>query len=225
MYHWELSSYVKRAHGQFLHYSSKYGLISIGDYHSSNNLTVLKFHDYNNDNWKWQNIDTEWKSRCWMSAAMITNDMLICCGGHYYRKYVDVYNFKTKKMKKLASMNEERRFSGIFVDDINNQKVYVGGGFDNDSSKKFEFYDIKKNKWICLCDTNGNHKLWPIIWSDEPNIINIASTSQCKMIEKIDIRENKWNNLYVEDFDDLFGLKINIDQTGNRLLFDNRTIV
>ena len=105
-------------------------------------------------------------------------------------------------------MNDERCYSGIYVDNIGYNRVYIGGGWD--LPKKFEYFDINENEWISLCDTNGSHQYWPCIWSDNnnPNLINIASVYKSKYIEQIDIRENKWNEYKInnhESIDTLFG--------------------
>ena len=107
-------------------------------------------------------------------------------------------------------MNNDRRFSGICVDEYVNDKVYIGGGYR--SSQKCEWYNTTKNKWISLNDTNGTHESWPIIWNTNPNVINIASVHHCKIFETNDIRENKWNIIKDNDqFDILFGKKIQSD--------------
>ena len=111
-------------------------------------------------------------------------------------------------------MNQTRNLSGICVDTFNKNRVYMGGGRGSsyDAAKqKVEYYDISKNIWIEICDTNGDHKRWPVLWfeDDSNNILNIASTTS-KLFEKIDLREaNKWNT-YIENenFNNLFGVKI-----------------
>ena len=100
--------------------------------------------------------------------------------------------------------------------------VYIGGGWE--APKKFEYYNLTKDKWISLNDTNKPHKTWPMIWNDKPNIINIASIKDCKLFEKIDIRENKWNinrdlTNDTKCIDKLFGINIDIDNIHHRLLY------
>ena len=123
-------------------------------------------------------------------------------------------------------MNRPRVYSGIYVDDIMNDKVYIGGGMNFPES--FEYFNIKKNQWISLTNMNKRHKIWPLIWNDDdnPNIINIASVYQCKIFERIDIRENKWNEykLNSKSFDDLFGANIDIGQTLSRLLVTRHSL-
>ena len=74
-----------------------------------------------------------------------------------------------------------------------------------------ECYDIVKNEWITISEkTVGEHRMYPIIWTENNNIIHIAST-RCKLFEKMDLRENKWI-VYVgnddKSFDNIFGTVI-----------------
>ena len=135
----------------------------------------------------------KWNPKRWhISATMINDDKLICCGGmNNYLQYVDLFDFKTQKLTKLERMNEKRRYSGIWCDKFNIDKVYIGGG--SEAPKKFEYYNVVKNKWILLHDTTQKHNIRPIIWNEHnPNIIFIASMNNyCKLIEQIDIRQNE----------------------------------
>ena len=216
----------KDSHGQFLEYSAKYELISIGNGGSGYPFGTIKLNEMGNmDNLKWNIIDWKWeKRRYWLSAAMISDDQLICCGGYpTYTKYVDIFDFKTNKMIKVAEMNDNRYYCGICVDEFNNnERIYIVGGFD--ANQKIEYFDINKNLWISLSDTNGIHSTWPIIWNDDPNIINVASVDS-KSFEMIDIRQNKWltyiTNSSENDndltFNKVFGKTVN-DTDDTRLL-------
>ena len=186
--------------------------------------------------WKWKKIDTKWENaRSAVAAAMINDNKLICCGGDARfseakvdRKRVDIYNFKTNTMTKLSNMKNERESAGIYVDNNVYQRVYIGGG--KYSSQKVEYYDIIKNKWTLLCDTNTNHKYWPILWDKNPNVIIIGSVHKKKdLFEQIDIRENKWKKYYINDGNvsslyNIFGVKADIYKSDDayndsRLLF------
>ena len=116
-------------------------------------------------------MNIEWRNdhkREHISAAMFTEDNLICCGGVNYRRDVDVYDFIEKKMRKLAYMSNPRRHAGIcVVDDYMHKNVYIGGG--SESPNTFECYNAEKNKWTSLCNTKNNHKYWPIIWNEDIN--------------------------------------------------------
>ena len=127
---------------------------------------MLKFDDkYKSQNdWKWQNIETKWSKRGYISAAMITDNNLICCGGTEYRQDVDIYSFVDQKMTQLAEMNNMRTCAGICIDNYKNRNVYVGGG--DLSPKAFECYHAAKNKWISSVNTKNEHKKWPIIWNE-----------------------------------------------------------
>ena len=185
-------------------------MIAIGGY-NDNGFNILKFDDENDikNDWKWYKMNEKWEqTRLGVAAAFMTDDKLICCGNS---KYVDIFDFSTKTFTKLKNMNTERRNSGINVDVSNNQRIYVGGG-SGYADNKCEYYNIIKNEWISLPDTNSKYPIWPIIWNDNynSNIINISAVYNCKVIEQIDIRENKWNVFLTNidgnsSFDKLFG--------------------
>eukprot|EP01084_Bolivina_argentea_P159891 278489_1 len=220
IYGWKLPLFTTCACGQYLLYSNKYGLISVGDGYDdrtgTNDLTILNFNEISDDlkSFKWK--DTKWKwtegehGRPNLSAAFINDDKMICVGGGgIYVKFVDIYDFKTNKMTKLSEMNEQRGCCGICVDEFIGNKVYVAGGYRSEST--FEYYDINKDKWVKLADTVGQHDRWPLIWNEQPNIIIIAGASDRKGFESIDIRENKWNDYVLYDnknVDDLFGTDV-----------------
>ena len=115
-------------------------------------------------------IDIEWQLRMSPSTTMMNDDKLICCGGDNYETDADIFDFATKKITKLANMNNDRELAGICIDDYIHNNVYVGGG--ERSGNTFEYYDIIKNKWICLCNTAHYHEYWPIILNYDPNTIN-----------------------------------------------------
>ena len=221
-YCWKLPSFKNESLAQNLLYSKKHGLISIGDAENNHNFAVLKFYDDKSDDdydeWKWRDLSWKWPTkRCALSAAFIDDDKLICCGGSEgYREYVDIYDFTTKSMTKLSSMNEKRTYSGICIDKYNKERIYVGGGYY--SSNTFEYYDFIKDSWISLANTNGQHKYWPIMWNENANIIFI--TSNCKVIEKIDIRENKWCN-YMNNENNDYIFRNTVNSWKSRILIDN----
>ena len=200
-------------------YSKKYGLISIGDQRDNYKIDVLQFADQSVYDWK--HVECKWQSkRCAVAAAFISDDKLICCGGggnDDNRKLVDIYDFTTTETTTLCNLNEKRTYSGIYVDEYVNGRIYVGAGYYSD--KSFEFYDATKNKWMLLANTNGTHRFWPIIWKDNPNVIHIASSEDCKYFEKLDIRQNKWMD-YIknESFDSTFGTEININSSSRLLM-------
>ena len=78
-----------------------------------------------------------------------------------------------------------------------------------------------KNKWILLNDTRGKHNRFPIIWNDNnPNILNIASVG--KLVERIDIRENKWHSYkpHNKRFDKLFERRFYNDDYRDYMMHD-----
>eukprot|EP01084_Bolivina_argentea_P208054 354851_1 len=208
LYCWALPQLQRGISQTYTLYSSKYGLISVGCSNTVSqpqlSFNILRFDEENisKEEWKWKQ-NTMQTARDALCATMISNDQLMCCGGLDKYKYVDMYDFITKQWTQLCDMHCKRRYSGICFDKYN-ERVYVGGGAEK--PYKVEYYDIQKNKWILIGNTNGNHERFPVIWTDGANIVNIGST-WCKMLETIDLRENKWKNMFANDkggFENLF---------------------
>ena len=190
-------------------YSAKYGIIRIGGYHQS----AISHLQFNNDDIKWKEIMKMGRSRGLSSAVMINENKIFCCGGYVgaYKNFTEIFDLENKKEIKLKQMTHKRCRVGIYKDEHEENKIYIGGGkiAYSKGSNKFEYYDLNKNNWFNLGDTNGTHGCNPIIWKDDPNIINIASVWS-KQFEKMDLRENKWN-IFIKDhgdrsFDDVFGV-------------------
>ena len=187
-------------------------MISIGNFNNTKNgFNILKFDDIhcnkkNQNKWKWNEMKLN-TQRPQPSAAMIDDDRIITCGGYRVYNHCDLYDFNTKIWTNLASTKEERHNNGICADKLYNKRVYIGGGSMN-KYKKFEYYDIYKNEWYLLADTNDGHKFHPILWMESSNVIYIAS-AWSNSIERMDVRENKWT-LYVSNnssktFENIFG--------------------
>ena len=217
-YHWILPPLLVQCMGASVLYSNKYGLIEIGGY-SKQCFSLLPF---NNKSLalNWENIDKWSKPRGYIASSFINEDLIICCGGfkNGYVDCADIYNLKQKKWIKISDMKQARCRSGIYVDKINKQRVFIGGGKIRVPMKKFECYDINKNIWTLLSDTIGYHCADPLIWMDNPNIINIIS-SFCKIWEQMDLRENKWK-IKTGFFDNPFGKAVKSNSFGCRLLAD-----
>ena len=221
-FYWKLPSFSASVQCPYAVYSAKHGLITIGNFaESANGFNILKFEEYTKENeneWKWKEskLDTQ---RPQPSAAMIDDDRIITCGGWHQYQHCDLYDFNTKKWKKLPSTNEKRHNSGIYVDQFVNKRVYVGGGAMG-KYKECEYYDISKNQWYSLPDTNMEYKFHPILWMENSNIINIAS-SYSKSFEMMDLRQRKWD-VYVKSdgsktFEDVFGASISANSIHVRL--------
>ena len=165
--------------------------------------------------------------RGYITATMINDDKLICIAGYDDNKavnYVDLYDFNTKKWTILADKHKAAYLSGIYLSGINN-RIYVCCGSDgytvDGKIYESEYYDISQNKWIKLPNTNNKHGGRPAVWLENGNNLYIASAlGNC--IEKMDLRENKWNIIMGGDakksFDDLFGSKISEKNAKNTLV-------
>ena len=147
------------------------------------------------------------------TGAFIDDDKLICCGGYMKYQYCDLYDFKQKKWRKLADLKQRSQNSGICTDKTTKnekERVYVGGG-SKGNLHQMQFFDINKNKWFSLPDTNGDHKHHPILWFDDVNVLYTAS-AWCNIVECMDLRENKWN-IHVspskdKTFETIFGASV-----------------
>ena len=204
--YWQLPSFDAMVSGTYTLYSQNYGLFTVGD-----GFYVLQFNEYDNNinQWKWRKIKMN-KKRKHLSAAMITDKQLMCCGGGGNEQLVDLYDFEAKKWTNSCDMTTERNSPGIVAEKYMNERVYVGGGKPH--QKKTEYYDIVKNKWYLLAETAGSHGRDAIMWMDDANTVNIAS-SYANTFERMDIRENKWTT-YIgigtnKSFESVFGRGLN----------------
>ena len=122
--------------------------------------------------------------------------------------------------KSCCSFRVEKLLLPICGNDNNIPTViYVCGG-NRAPYKKCEYYDINKNRWYEMKDTEATHNNWPVLWMENANILNIASTSQF-VFEQMDLRENIWRKYIGHDtketFESMFGCKIH-SATKTRLL-------
>ena len=228
--HYELPKLPISIGGACSIYSKKYGLIQIGNINSFSRKE--SFHIFSFNDYKWIKIKKGMqKERSFLSAIMINDDQLFCCGGtkDKYLSDTDIYNFDTKKWIKLSNKTVEVCRAGLCIDKVVHKRIYAGGGkkvpFSAQSKvKTVEYYDLNKNKWIILPDSNGIHASYPILWIDNGNILYMASTfANC--VERIDLRENKWNvvmgiNTKIP-FTNLFGINIAAKSLKSRLLSMN----
>ena len=98
-------------------------------------------------------------------------------------------------------MNYARYSCGIVYDKLLNL-VYVGGG--HNAENKVEYYDINKNKWINIPNTEMSHSSRPVLWTDN-KLLYIASIYSDSM-EYIDLRINNkgWNVIYGQNYNTLW---------------------
>ena len=71
--------------------------------------------------------------------------------------------------------------------------IYVGGGYDEEEDialKDMEYYNLEKDVWSSLPDTNKGHDMYPLIWLEDNNLLHIMSISS-NCIECLDLREGK----------------------------------
>ena len=127
------------------------------------------------------------------SAVMTKNKRLVIVSGKI--KNVDIFNIDNNEWNKCKEKVYGADVSGIYYDDMNDN-IYVGGGYDvgrHTALKIMEYYNLEKNIWTALPDTNKMHDMYPLIWlEDYNNLLHIMSISS-NCIEFIDLRggENK----------------------------------
>lgn len=215
LYNWNLPNFKTNIDGNSLIYNN-YHLFSIGGiekrYGYSDKIYCLSFHQnhqiLNKTQWKWQNIVNMQAKRCWSSPIMVkrsnsnynyidnnnnNNKSLIVIGGRNHwgsQTIVEIFNFNKSKWNYLQSCNYARYKAGIYYDKLINN-LYLAGG--HNAEKKIEVYDIIKNKWRNLPDTNIKHENYPIIW--KTNCILYITSTDSNSIEYIDLRTNKTNNI------------------------------
>ena len=87
---------------------------------------------------------------------------------------------------------------------------------------KVEWYDIDKNVWNNLPDTNKAHDMNPLIWIENNDLFHIMSISG-NCVECIDLRDGKEWKLKIDDISKLFHTKFAatnniLDITASRLV-------
>ena len=83
-FYWSLPSMKTKISRSFALYSTKYGLITIGNAEIQNSFNILSFDDYAAYKWKENRMHRLSK---YPSATMVSDDKLICCGGWLLSKF------------------------------------------------------------------------------------------------------------------------------------------
>eukprot|EP01084_Bolivina_argentea_P271520 462061_1 len=181
-------------------YSANHGLIAIGANNKKNSKNNSIFSKLHLDIGKWGKIDKMDRWRKMGISTMIDENKLIYCGGFYNRTYVkwaSLYDFNENKWIKMSNMNDKRCRSGIYCERYVYKRVYIGGGKTSRGAvNTFEYLDIAKDKWIVIKNSKYSH-VNPIIWMENPNIINIASV-YANIFECMDLRMGKWKLISIK---------------------------
>ena len=192
-------------------YSDKYGLLSVGGQPTGKSVWNLKFDNKeDNDDWKWNKMKGEMLNEHYYPSTVLINDgyceKLFVAAGHKSKSAVakamdtkvELYDMDQGYWTVLADCKVKRSICGIFYDKIK-QIVYIGGsrsGLGTRPSKTVENYDIHKNVWHILPETNFLHEWFPLIWKNPNGILYIASIYS-NGLEYIDLRD-KYNSWTVE---------------------------
>ncbi len=172
--------------------------------------------------WKWKKLNTRLpKSREDLCAVMVRNKRLIIAGSTYSAD-VDIFDIDGNKWSSGKPRKYETMVSGIYYDEPNDV-IYVGGGYDEsegDVVKYTECYDLQKDIWSQLPNTNKGHDMYPLIWLEDNNLLHIMSISS-NCIECIDLREGKGWSIKNDNVSDMFNTKFKGDidsATASRLV-------
>ena len=145
--------------------------------------------------------------------------MIIGCNGSKVCQSLDL---ETNKWINVTSKKYEVVDSGIYYDDMKDL-IYVGGGYQigiSQASKFVECYDVGKNVWNQLRNTNYGHDMNPLIWIENYNLLHIMSVS-ANCMEYIDLREVKEWIVKDKDVSKLFNTTFSDDDanvTANHLI-------
>eukprot|EP01084_Bolivina_argentea_P207852 354549_1 len=208
---WRLPALPNQGYGTSIVYSDEYGLICTGNSQCIADIYNLKFEDDidTNNNWKWERFATMKAGRCYTQTVIINKNMLMVAAGEISRKgsnnCVELMDLKTKNWQKVAPCLQARYYGGIVYDN-KLQRVYLGGGINAD--QHVEYYDIVKNDWYKLSNTNMLHDTNPLLWCVDKTVY--IGSVKSHGIECMDLRENqsKWKVVYNErTFTDAFDIK------------------
>ena len=221
---WELPSLPMKLSSNFLLYSEiRKELWSIGGTFGEeiDSIYKLSFDDQeldlmdlsDDEQWKWNKNITDWRVKLptpmsGVCAEIIDDNYdsnkLCVIGGEGDNQNGDglyILNINNNKWVKGKFKNNCCSDSGIYYDKLK-ELLYVAGGYclnEGIASKSVECYDIEKNIWTELANTNKGHDMKPLIWNNN-SLLFIASIS-ANCVEYIDLRENnkgwivKENNL------------------------------
>ena len=201
---WKLPKYPNKVYGVFSVFSAGYGLFGIGgkNHYQISDIYNLPIGVNRDSDLKWKEIGRLSPGRCYTTCAMIKNKdethKLMIVGGQILKDNGDVHHNGSRdvelfdiesngdaKPKKLQECNKGRFCAGIKYWEYS-QRVYVAGGCS--WTRSVEYYDITKDTWLNLPDTQNGYNHNPTIWLTDHNILNISCM---KYMECIDLRVDK----------------------------------
>ena len=234
--YWKLPDYPKALFGIFSVFSAENGLFGIGGSDDAvvNTVYNLSFDHENiqktNQEWRWEEIARMSDCRCYASCAMIKTKehrqkLIVVAGatGEEFNGCKKICSLKigsthiedqnvNESWEKLKDCNTARYYAGIGYDEYL-QRLYIGGGVD-EAVQKVEYYDIEKNLWIDLPDTQNNYTRYPSVSVADHNRLQVAYNNY---MECIDLRENKKTWTVVEDsLCERFGIILSSSISGNK---------
>ena len=215
-YNWELPKFAAKTSYFYSLYSPlTQCLYSI----QSKHVRLLHFNNdaYSNENqkdWSWTKLESTIPNESsGPSAVMLKNKKLFIIGS---KEKVDIFDIDEEQWQtggKRIKRSYTSEVCGIYYDEPDDI-IYAGGGYDNDADvalSSMEKYDIGKDKWMEIPNTNREHDMYPLIWlEDNNNLLHIMSIS-ANCIECIDLREGQKWKIKNENVSEMFNTKFNYD--------------
>eukprot|EP01083_Nonionella_stella_P039825 108328_1 len=189
-------------------YSNYYGLFNI--YDGSKSVYRLPFGEIginsDFDAWEWMKMKRMHYTHYKGSLCVINgegsryNEQLFICGGYSFDgNKCELLDIHRNVWRKLPHLMYKVSQSGIKYDFCSN-RIYIGGGSrtyskQRNASNLCSFYDVKKNKWYKLPNTNCEHCHHPLLFINDraPNVLYVAGNDQHDIgyCEFLDLRVNK----------------------------------
>eukprot|EP01083_Nonionella_stella_P180446 643515_1 len=157
--------------------------------------SIFSYVTQNNDH-KWNSVARMSDETMYPSATFVSDDRLFVCGGKCNELAVDttqILDLNDNTWTNLRDCEYTREAAGIFHQK-ELDRVYVAGG--DDTLSKVEFYDMNKQRWYHVVNTNFCYGNYPAMWSPQyhnQNVLCIAGILDNSM-ERLDLRAGtKWD--------------------------------
>ena len=152
--------------------------------------------------WKWTKLELELTGSGGLGCAtMIDKDKTLVVIGS--SKNVDMFHLVENEKIEVKDRFYNGIDCGVYYDEYS-QEIFVGGGYHAVALKTVEFYDIEKDLWSKLPDTNNAHDMNPLFWIEDHNVLHVVSVYS-NSIECMDLREAKEWRVKVAELSALFG--------------------
>ena len=167
-----LPSLKTRRYGASAVYSEKHGMFVIGGKDDQKELSVVEQWDIPRGEREWRCLPRMSMSRYSPSCGIYSHrgsEWIVVAGG-YAQKHVlkscELYNVKKRQWTPIKDLNVKRYAAGcaVWKRAQSAPSIVVGGGFNSAACKSVEEYDVHKQQWYRLPDTNAEHRCNPSLW-------------------------------------------------------------